>query len=88
MRSNGLGDFTAVGPIVHEENLKIFLVGNEEFLESIWQQVARLVVLLASNLWHFLSTLHSSPSEAINTTDLSVGVRLYQTKNTNIKTRT
>ena len=80
LRSNALGNFTAVNSIVHEENFKIFLVGDEELLESIWQQVTSQVILLASDLWHFLRTLHSSTGEAINTTDRSVMVRLQNKK--------
>lgn len=76
LSTNVLSNFTAVGSVVHEEDLKIFFVGDEELLESVREQVAGSVVLLASDLWHFLSTLHSSSGEAINTSDLSVVVGL------------
>ena len=35
-----------------------------------------LVVLLGSDLWHLLETSISSSGEAINTSDLSVGIRV------------
>ena len=49
---------------------------DEEFLETVWEQVSGLVVLLATDLWHFLGTLHSSSGEAIDTTHLSVRIGL------------
>lgn len=75
-----MSDLAAVSSVVHEEDFEVLLVGDEELLETVWQKVACLVILLASDLWHFLSTLHSSSSEAINTTDLSVMVRLQNSK--------
>ena len=74
--SNLLGNFTAVDPVVHQKNIEVLLIADEEFLETVWKQVTSLVVLLATNLWHFLGSLHSSSGEAINTSDLSVVVRL------------
>ena len=69
-----LANFSAVCSVVHEEEFDVFLVSDQQFFESVWQSVSGEVVLLATNLWHFLGTLHSSSGEAINTTDLSVGV--------------
>ena len=74
--TNSLGDLSAVSFVVHQKKLEIFFVANQEFLESVWKQVSSLVVLLATNLWHFLRTLHSSSGEAINTTHLSVRIGL------------
>lgn len=74
--ANSLSDFTTVGFVVHQKKLKILLVGDEEFLETVWEQVSGLVVLLATDLWHFLGTLHSSSGEAIDTTHLSVRIGL------------
>ena len=79
--ADSLGDFAAVDFVVHQKKLKILFVGNEEFLESVGEQVPGLVVLLATDLWHFLGTLHSSSGEAIDTTHLSVRIRLHN-KNT------
>ena len=73
-----LANFSAVSSVVHKEELDVFLVSDQQFFESIWQCVSGEMILLATNLWHFLSTLHSSSGEAINTTDLSVGVWLYE----------
>ena len=33
-----------------------------------------LLVLLATDLWHFLGTSHSSSGEAIDTSNLSMGI--------------
>jgi len=71
-----LGNFTAVSSVVHKQNFEVLLVADEELLESVGKQVAGSLVLLATDLWHFLSTLHSSTSEAINTTHFSVVVGL------------
>jgi hypothetical protein len=38
--------------------------------------VSGSLVLFATDLWHFLRSLHSSSGEAINTTNLSVRVGL------------
>ena len=78
--SNSLRNLTAVNSVVHQKNFKVFLVGDQELLETIWKKVAGLVVLLATNLWHFLGTLHSSSGEAINTSHLSVRIRLKNSK--------
>ena len=69
-----MANFSAVYFIVHEEELDVLLVCDQQFLESIWQSVSGEMVLLATNLWHFLGTLHSSSGEAINTSNLSVRV--------------
>jgi hypothetical protein len=71
-----LGDLTAVGLVVHQKKFKVLLVADKQFLETIWQQVSGFVVLLATNLWHFLCALHSSSGEAIDTADLSVRIRV------------
>ena len=36
--------------------------------------MSSLLVLLVTNFWHFLGSLHSSSGEAINTSNLSVGI--------------
>ena len=56
-----MGDFSAINSVVHEKDLKIGLVGDEEFLESVREDVSGLMVLFVSNehlLW--LSTSESS----------------------------
>ena len=78
LSTNSLRDLTAIGSVVHKEDFEVLLVANEELLESVWKQVASLVVLLTADLWHFLSTLHSSTSEAIDTAHFSVVVRLQK----------
>merc|ERR1712157_376749 len=67
-----LANFSTVCSVVHEEEFHVSFVSDQQFFETIWESVSGLVILLATNLWHFLSTLHSSSGEAINTTNLSV----------------
>lgn len=75
---NTLGNFTAVGSVVHKEEFDVSLVGDQQFSESIWQGVSGEVILLATNFHLLLGTLKSSSGEAIDTSDLSVGVWLYE----------
>ena len=71
-----LANFSTVCSVVHEEEFDVSFVSDQQFFETIWESVSGLVILLATNLWHFLGTLHSSSGEAINTADLSVVVGL------------
>ena len=41
---NVVGDLSSVGSVVHEEQLDVFFITNEELLESVGQQVAGLSV--------------------------------------------
>ena len=75
--SNVLSNFTAEISVVHEKDLNIGLVGDEEFLESVREDVSGLMVLFVANehlLW--LSTSKSSSGRAIDTSNGSVGVWL------------
>ena len=69
---------------MHKKEFHIFLARNEQFLEAVWKGVSGLMILFATNSWHLLETSISSSGEAINTSDLSVGIRLYKNEN-NIK---
>ena len=71
-----LGDLTAVGSVVHEEEFGVLLARDQEFLEAVWEHVSGLGVLLVTNFHFLLVTSHSSSHEAIDTSDLSVGVWL------------
>ena len=74
--TNTVSDLTAVGSVLHEEKLHILLARNKQFLEAVWESVSGLMILFATNSWHLLETSISSSGEAINTSDLSVGIRL------------
>lgn len=68
-----LSNLTAVDSVVHEKELDISLIGDKEFLETIWEDVSSLMVLFVTNehlLW--LSTSESSSGGAIDTSDSSV----------------
>ena len=71
-----LGDFTAVDFVVHEEEFGVLLARDQEFLEAVWEHVSGLVILLVTNFHFLLVTSHSSSHEAIDTSNLSVGVWL------------
>jgi hypothetical protein len=74
--ANALSDLTTVSSVVHEEEFSIFLARDQEFLEAVWEHVSGLTVLLVTNLHFLLVTSHSSSHEAIDTSNLSVGVWL------------
>ena len=55
-----LGDLSAVDSVVHEEELSIFLAGDEEFLEAGSKLVSGGLILFVSDCWHSLSSSESS----------------------------
>ena len=71
-----LGNLSAVDFVVHEEELSILLAGDEELLEAGSKLMSGGLILLVTDSWHLLSTSISSSGEAINTSDLSVGIGL------------
>ena len=71
-----MSDLSAVSSVVHEEEFAVLLVGDQKLLEAVWKHVSGLMILLVTNFHFLLVTSHSSSHEAINTSDLSVGIRL------------
>ena len=71
-----LGNLSAVDLVVHEEELSILLAGDEHLLEAGSKLMSGGFILLVTNCWHLLSTSISSSGEAIDTSDLSMGVGL------------
>ena len=71
-----LGNLSAVDFVVHKEELSILLAGDEELLEAGSKLMSGNLVLLVTNGWHSLSTSISSSGEAIDTSNLSVGIGL------------
>ena len=74
--ANTLGDFTAVDSVVHEEELSIFLAGDEHLLEAGSKLMSSGLILLVTNSWHLLLSSKSSSGEAIDTSDSSVRIGL------------
>ena len=74
--ANTLGNLSAVDFVVHKEELSILLAGDEELLEAGSELMSGGLILLVTNGWHSLSTSISSSGEAIDTSDLSVGIGL------------
>ena len=71
-----LGDLSAVDSVVHEEELSIFLAGDEQLLEAGSQLMSCGLILLVTNGWHSLLTSKSSSGGTIDTSDNSVGIGL------------
>lgn len=74
--TNLLSDLTAVNTVVHQQELEILLVGDEQLFESVWQKMSSSFGLFASDFHLFLVASHSSSSEAINTSNLPVRIGL------------
>ena len=66
-----LGNLSAVSSVVHEEQFNFRFVSDEELLESRWEHVSGLLVLLATDLWVLDLASEATSLAAINTTLLS-----------------
>ena len=66
-----VGDFSAVGSVVHEEEFNIFWVSNEQLFEPIWQEVSGLSVGSLTDTWHHLVASVLTSDSAINTVGFS-----------------
>ena len=71
-----LSDFTAVDSVVHEEELSILLACDEQLLEAGGKLMSSGLILLVTNSWHSLLSSKSSSGEAIDTSNLSMGIGL------------
>ena len=63
----GVGKLTGVGPVVHQEELEILLIADEQFSESILQHVSGLFSRSITDTWEGLVASESSTDSAINT---------------------
>jgi len=82
--SDSLRDLSTVDSVVHEEKFNILFIADKQLLEAVWKKMSGLMVLLGTNLWHFLGSLHSPSGEAIDTSNLSMGSWLFKVK-TNLR---
>ena len=64
---DGVGDLTAVGSVVHQQQLNILLVAEEEFSESIRQHMTSLFSRSITNLGQSLVASELSTDSGINT---------------------
>ena len=64
---HGVGDFTAVGSVVHQQQLNVLLVAEEEFSESIRQNVTSLSSRSITNGWHSLVASELTTDSGIDT---------------------
>ena len=68
-----LGNLTAVSSVVHEEQFNFCFVSDEELLESGWEHVSSLIILLSSNLWSSDLASETTSGATVNTSWLSPG---------------
>jgi|688.fasta_scaffold776587_1 hypothetical protein len=66
-----LGDFTAVGSVVHEENFNVLGASDQKLTETAGKHVSGLGGLLVTDLGHLLLSSESAAHRAINTSGLS-----------------
>lgn len=70
---NVLGDFTSVGPVVHEQQFNVFHVSDQKFSEAAGEHMAGGLGLLGTDLGHAHGTSEASSHTAINTSRFSPG---------------
>ena len=68
---NCVGDFSAVGSVVHKEEFNIFWVSDEQLFETIWQKESGLSVGRLADTWHHLVASVLTSDSAINTVGFS-----------------
>ena len=66
-----LGDLTAVGSVVHEENFNVLGASDQKLTETAGKHVSGLGGLLVTDLGHLLLSSESAAHGAINTSGLS-----------------
>ena len=60
-------DFGAVFSVAHHQGFYIFYVAYNEFVETVWKNVASLFIATVTNLWAPWRTFESTALAAINT---------------------
>lgn len=66
-----LGDFTAVGPVVHEEEFHVLGASDQKLAEAAGEHVSGLLGLLVTDLGFLGLTSESATKRVINTVGLS-----------------
>ena len=81
-----LSDLSSVRAVVHEEQFNVFLVSDQELLESACKHMSGLVVLLAADLWSSDSASESTSHGGIHTSLCSP--RFLNKKDKSVNSRT
>jgi len=68
-----VGDFAAVGPVVHEEQFNVFLVLDQKLSETTGEHVSGLGGLLKTDVGHHLVTTELAAHGVVNTSWLPPG---------------
>ena len=68
---DALGDFTAVGPVVHKEQFNVFRRSDQKLSEAGREHVAGLVVLLVTDSGAGDDTAETTADRAVNTSGLA-----------------
>jgi hypothetical protein len=64
-----VSDFSTECPVVHEQHLQIFIIPDQELLESVGQMVLGSLVASETHLRHSLVAPEFSPHAIVNTCD-------------------
>ena len=64
---DGVSDLSAVGSVVHQEELEVFLIANKQFSESIREDVTSLLVRAITNGREGLVASELTTDSRINT---------------------
>jgi hypothetical protein len=62
-----MGDFSAEGPVVHEEDLQVFIIPHEELLEAIRQVESGLAVAAVAAFRHGLVATEAASHSVVDT---------------------
>lgn len=68
-----LGNLTAVGSVVHQENFDVLRASDQKLAETTWEHVSGLRSLLVTDLWHCSLTSEPTAHWAIDTSGFSPG---------------
>ena len=70
---DALCDFAAVGSVMHQEQLNVGLISDQQLLQTAGKKVSRSPRLPASDRWHANASSKLTPDDTINTSWLSPG---------------
>ena len=62
-----MGDLCAVGAVVHEEDVEVLDVLDDEFFKAVGEVVPGGLVRPVTDLWHLLVASESSPHAVVDT---------------------
>jgi hypothetical protein len=62
-----VGDFCREGSVVHQQDVEVFDVVNEELLQTIGQMESSFLIVTVTDLWHGLVASKSSSHSVVDT---------------------